>query len=323
MNKIFLLTMMVVGSGWHTSANVAAQTNNSKVASARASAPVEHYVDLAAAGQCREALPGLKRSANNINDKELKYRAEMALVRCAMSLNQDETTVQELLKLNREFPDDPQVLYISTHYYSELGSRSAQHLAAVAPASPQAHQLRAESMESQERWDDAAAEYTHILDENQKLPGIHFRLGRIALSRPQTAATVEEAHKQLQAELAIDPTNAAAEFFLGEIARQAAQWTEAIARFTAAAKLDPTFAEAYLALGMSLNSAERFAEAIAPLEKYIKIVEKDPAGHYQLSVAYARTGRKQQAARELSIQQELEKQNQGGTRKSMNGATPN
>ena len=71
-------------------------------------------------------------------------------------------------------------------------------------------------------------------------------------------------------------------------------------------------AEASLALGISLNSAQRFPEAVAPLEKYVKVVPEDPAGHYQLSVAYARTGRRQEAVSEMAIQQELAQKKPGG-----------
>lgn len=229
-----------------------------------------------------------------------------------MSLNETDTAVEALLALNREFPNDPQVLYISTHYYSELADKAARRIASVAPSSYQAHQLEAEALESQEKWDEAAREYQVIIEQNPKLPGIHYRLARIALSRPPTPETTAEGKKELEEELQIDPANAPAVFFLGELARQVGRWDEAIARFTKAAELDPGFAEAYLALGMSLNSAQRFPEAVAPLEKYVKIVPEDPAGHYQLSVAYARTGRKQDAVREMSLQQELAQKKQGG-----------
>jgi tetratricopeptide (TPR) repeat protein len=66
--------------------------------------------------------------------------------------------------------------------------------------------------------------------------------------------------------------------------------------------LDVGFAEAYLALGMSLSSAAKYTEAIAPLEGYVKIVPENPAGHYQLAMAYSRTGNKEAAARELELQ---------------------
>jgi len=283
-----------------------------QTAPAVSTAVVQHAIDLASKGQCQEALKVLRKSAARVPDKQLKYSAEMATARCAMSLDEQETVVQALLVLNREFPDDPAVLYITTHYYSELANKAAQRMASVAPSSYQAHELEAEGLESHDKWDEAAAEYHGILEKNPKLPGIHYRLARIALSRPQTPATTEEGKKELEAELRIDPTNAPAVFFLGELARQVGQWDEAIARFTKAAELDPGFAEAYLALGISLNSAQRFPEALAPLGKYVKIVPEDPAGHYQLSVAYARTGRKQDAVREMSLQQELAQKKQGG-----------
>ena len=117
-----------------------------------------------------------------------------------------------------------------------------------------------------------------------------------------------------KAELKIDPRNAAATFWLGEIARRSGDWGQAIPRFTDAAKLDSGFAEAYLALGMSLNSAERFSEAVAPLERYVKMLPGDAAGHYQLSIAYARTGRKDDAVREMAIQQQISEKNPGGVR---------
>jgi len=275
---------------------------------------VEQAIDLAAKGRCKQALPVLKTSTSHVPDKELKYRAAMATARCAMSLDQPETAVTALLLLNREFPHNPEVLYITTHYYSELASRASQELAATAPLSYQAHELEAEALESQERWDDAAAEYKKILQQNPNVPGIHFRLGRVALSKSESPGNAEEATKEFEEELKIDPTNAAAEFSLGEIARRVGHWDEAILRFTNASKLDPGFAEAFVALGMSLNSAERFSGAVAPLERYVKMVPADPAGHYQLSIAYARTGRKEDAVREMAIQKQVSDKTQGGTR---------
>ena len=301
--SLAMLCPMVLLFGQHTAPPVTAVST----------AAIEHAIDLAAKGQCQEALKVLRKSATHVSDKQLKYSAEIATARCAMSLNETDAAVETLLALNREFPNDPQVLYLSTHYYSELADRAAQRIASVAPSSYQAHQLDAEALESQEKWDDAAAEYHGILEKNPNVPGIHYRLARIALSRPQSPATTAEGKKELEEELRIDPTNAPAVFFLGELARQSGQWDEAIARFTKAAELDPGFAEAYLALGISLNSAQRFPEAVAPLEKYVKILPEDPAGHYQLSVAYARTGRKQEAVREMAIQQELVQKKPGGT----------
>jgi tetratricopeptide (TPR) repeat protein len=209
--------------------------------------------------------------------------------------------------LNREFPRDPDVLYTTTHFYSELASRASQELAATAPNSPQAQQLEAEAFESQGNWDKATTQYKQILQQAPKTLGIHYRLGRIDLSKtpPQT----DTAKQEFQEELKIDPRNASAEFMLGETARQAGQWEEAIAHFSRASQLDESFVEAYLALGMSLNSAGKFSEAVTPLEKYVKSQPGDPAGHYQLATAYARTGRKPQAEHEMTLQREAAAKN--------------
>ena len=91
---------------------------------------------------------------------------------------------------------------------------------------------------------------------------------------------------------------------LGEIARQAGQWNDAVEHFSRALKLDQGFAEAYLALGISLNASGKFPDAVAPLESYVKMVPEDPAGHYQLATAYGRTGRKPDAEREMALEKE-------------------
>jgi len=262
----------------------------------------ERALGWAAKGRCREALPRLKNAAARLVDKQQRYRVAMATARCAMSLDETETAVEALLLLKREFPGDPEVLYTSTHFFSELASRSSQELAARAPTSPQAQQLEAEAFESQGKWDDATAQYKKILETNPKLPGIHYRLGRILLAK--SPADEAGATKEFEEELKIDPENASAEFMLGETARQAGQWEEAITRFSKASRVDESFLEAYLALGMSLNSAGKFSDAVAPLQSYVKLQPGDPAGHYQLATAYARTGRKQDAEREMTLQRE-------------------
>lgn len=262
----------------------------------------ERGVNLALKGRCREALTFLQKSAARVTKKELKYQIEMSTVRCAMSLGKTDVAVKALLELNRDFPEDPEVLFATTHIYSDLASRASQELAAKAPASPQAQQLEAEAFESQGDWDKATAEYRKILDQNPQQHGIHYRMGRVYLAK--TPPDAESAKKEFEEELKVDPNNAAAEFLLGETARQAGQWDEAIAHFSQALKLDQGFQEAYLALGMSLNSAAKFPEAIAPLQSYVKLQPDDPAGHYQMATAYARTGHRQEAEREMALQRE-------------------
>src|SRR4030095_3790917 len=123
------------------------------------------------------------------------------------------------------------------------------------------------------------------------LPGIHFRLGRLLLSKPNPPPDIaEQARKEFEAELKIDPTNAEAEYVLGELARQAQQWDEAVEHFSRASKLDTSFVDAFLGLGQSLIATKKFTEAIPPLEMAAKLEPANPGAHYNLATAYSRAG---------------------------------
>jgi tetratricopeptide (TPR) repeat protein len=282
---------------------VLAQSGN-KVPAADSSSSMQKGLSLAEQGRCREALPILKRSASQTADKQLKMKGGLATVRCGLSLNRMDDALGALLWLNREFPTDPDVLYITTHAFSDLSTHASLDLLKTAPDSYQAHELNAEALEMQGKWDEAGEEYQKILQRNPQMPGIHFRLGRLILSKPQTPTTVNDAKKEMEAELAIDPKNAGAEYVLGELARQAQTWDEAIEHFSRASKLDANFGDAFLGLGFCLNAVGRHAEAIPPLEAGVKLQPANPTGHYQLAIAYNHVGRKEDAKREANLQRE-------------------
>lgn len=314
MRKIFPIFLLVAFAlpflGLRASAQSAAAPKSTPEG---ATASVQRGIDLAEKGHCRQAL-ALLRAAPRVQDKDIRKRAGLASVKCALPLGDTEAAVDALLMLQRDFPRDPEVLYITTHAYSDLATRASEELATTAPKSTQALELSAEADEMQGKWADASRAYREILAKNPNLPGIHFRLGRILLSEPPTASTPADARKEFEAELKIDPTNAAAEYVLGELAGQAQDWDAAVKHFSRATAADAEFTDAYRGLGMAYNSAGKFAEAIAPLEKYVKMQPADPAGHYQLAIAYARTGRKEDAQREMTLQQQADariRKNQG------------
>jgi len=293
-----------------------------KSAAVAPSSSAQKGLELAADGRCREALPLLARALPRLSDKKLEYGVGMARARCGMSLDRMGDTVEALALLNREFPGDPQVLYVTTHYYSELASRAAQTLVSTRPSSPQAMELIAEGLESHKQQAEAIKEYRRILAAHPGIPGIHYRLGRLLLGEGKSPANTAEAKKEFETELEIDPHSAAAEFMLGDLEWESQNWPEAIRHFSLATKDDAGFAEAYLGLGVSLNGAGKFAQAIAPLERYVKEVPDDPAGHYQLAISYARTGRKQDAQHQIALQQEATRKEQQQGQGAQNPATP-
>lgn len=279
---------------------------DSKKAPADRSAAARRAVELAESGHCAEALPALKGGAGRIADRELKRKSALDGVRCAMSLGRVDDALDFLGVLVREYPKDPDVLYLLIHTFSDLATRASEELARSAPSSYQARELNAETYEMQGKWDQAAQEYQKALAQNPDAPGIHFRLGRLLLSKPNPPADVaEQARKEFQAELKIDPSNAGAEYVLGELARQEQKWDEAIQHFSRASQLDPGFGDAFLGLGESLISDRKFSEAIAPLQTAAKLEPANPATHYNLATAYSRAGRKEEADKEFAIHRQM------------------
>jgi tetratricopeptide (TPR) repeat protein len=277
-----------------------------------ATAAATKATKLAEEGHCDPALPLLEK-ATRVAAAELKRKVGLAGVRCSMTLGRPDAALHFLELLARDFPRDPEVLYAATHAYSDLSMQASQALARSAPSSPQAHELLAESYEAQGKWDDAAKEYRAIVAQNPELPGIHFRLGRLLLSKPNPPATVaDDARREFTQELAIDPTNADAEYVLGELARQESQWPDAIKHFTRATELDAGFGDAFLGLGTALLSAKRFSEAIPPLEKAVKLEPRNPASHYSLATALTRTGRKEEADKEFAIHRQMTQKGDAG-----------
>jgi tetratricopeptide (TPR) repeat protein len=278
-------------------------------------APVgpERAIKLAQNGRCEEALPALKRASQPGTDKTVRRTAAFAGVRCAMLINQTGAAVDFLQMLNREFPGDPEVLFVSVHTYSDLSTKAAQQLAMTAPNSIEGHKLNAEALEAQGKWDAAEKEYKAILAQNPQLPGIHFLLGRLLLSKPDAGpAAGEDAKKEFQAELKLDPSNAGAEYVLGEMARQDSQWDDAIQHFSRATKLDAGFGDAFLGLGSALLSAKRFSDAIPPLQTAVKLEPRNPGAHYNLATALTRAGRREEADKEFAIHRQMTQKGDAG-----------
>jgi tetratricopeptide (TPR) repeat protein len=303
------------------------QSNSGASGKPVSSAPAasEKGTSLAKSGHCKEAIPLLKNEMETVTSKDLKREAGFAGVRCAMMLNSSDAAMFFIQLLNHEFPDDPDVLYVAVHTFSDLSTRASLELARTAPGSYQAHQLNGEALEVQGKWDEAAKEYQAVLQQNPRLPGIHYRLGRILVSKPGFGPeSAGQAKREFEQELEIDPSNAGAEYVLGALARQNQEWGEAIAHFARATKLDAGFADAFLGLGAALISVKQFNEAIPPLETAVKLQPQNPDAHYNLATAYSRAGRKEDAAKQFAIHREMLAKSGGasGVQNNPSSATP-
>ena len=239
----------------------------------------------------------------------------LELERAYTGLKRDRKAVEVALELTRLYPDDPEILYQTGKIFGNFAFLTMLKLAEVAPSSVWRQQAAAEADESQGSYDQAIQEYNEVLKLDPQRPGIHYRIGRSTLGRygqRHSADDLRAAEREFEQELAVDPSNAGAEYVLGELAAQAQQWDEAIGHFSRAAKLDSGFGDAFLGWGAALVSTKKFSEAVAPLETAVKLQPQNPAAHYNLAIAYTRTGRKEDGEREFSVHREMIKSRQPG-----------
>jgi tetratricopeptide (TPR) repeat protein len=221
-----------------------------------------------------------------------------------MDLNEAAKGVNLDQILNEEFPDDPEILYLTTHLYSNLSASASQHLLAVAPGSYQFHRMDAEVLELQGKPEDAIAEFRKALEMNPHAAGIHYAIGRLLLQ--QGPSGLSKAREEFEEELKIDPGNANAEFQLGQIAASLRNWTEALPHLQQATKLNPKLVAAQIALGEAYVSANRVSDAVAPLERAVKIAPGNPTAHYRLAFVFRRLGRDQEAEQQLAAYKKAE-----------------
>lgn len=290
-------------------------------------------LSLAETGDCKSALPLLEKDYPAIRDPQIKRFMGLDGARCTMAFADPLKSTTWLQWLNRDFPDDPDVLYQSTRIFSDLSTLASQRLLRVAPGSYQARQIDAETLEIQGRNAEAIAEYRKVAEAVPNLSGVHYHIGRLLLSGEPNAATEEAARQEFEKELQINSNDASSEYELGEMARVARQWNDAIEHFGRAVKIDPGFPDALVGLGKSLVSAGRPADAVAPLQNAVRLDPADPVGHYQLSFAFRRLGREDEAKKELALyQQAVDKRHQvslairqgigGGVSKSQTAEPP-
>src|SRR6266478_6551913 len=100
--------------------------------------------------------------------------------------------------LQKEFPRDPDILFLGVHVYSDLAMLNSQTLMNTAPDSVEVIQLNAENFEKQGDLQKAIAEYRVLLQRAPEMPGIHYRIGGLIFSQPAAASSAEDARKEFE-----------------------------------------------------------------------------------------------------------------------------
>jgi tetratricopeptide (TPR) repeat protein len=263
-------------------------------------------VKRAVAGECDAASADLAREFSKGS-----RLAGLALAQCRIAAKHFDTAGPVVAQLEHSFPSDPDVLYVSANYHMKAWNDAIYRMYQKAPSSFRVDQLSAEVFETQGKYTEAIAEYRKALSKNPKAINLHYKLGRALLQQSHDPAALEQARKEFEAELELNPSDAVAEYQVAQILGTQGHKTEAAARYEHAAKLRPDFPEALIAVAKIRSEAKQYNDAVQLLERVVKLQPRGEIAHYNLMMAYRNAGRTADAQREKAELDKLQKPPEG------------
>lgn len=161
---------------------------------------------------------------------------------------------------------------------------------------------------AQKQFDNAREEYRALEQEHPEYPYIHYAVGRFWVDMDDVPAAVAE----FQQELKNQPNDinsrleiAAAEYKLDSAA--------GLPYAEEAVKLNPLVPSAHYLLGLLYLDTDNYRKAIPELEIARRALPQDAKICFALGSAYARAGRKEDAARARAAFAELNKESESGS----------
>ncbi len=263
----------------------------------------------AALNDCSAALP--KLTAVPAREADLYRMANLAAVKCYSAAGNESKTFSLLDVLQRKFPNDADVLYLTARLHMKAFNDATYAMFQRSPGSYRVHELSAEIFEVQNRYTDAVAEYRKAIELNPAAPDLHFRLGRALLLESHNPDSLHKAAEAFQAELRVNPEDAACQFQLGQIAQVQGQKQQARANFERALSLSPNFVQALIALGKMDTQDKQLDRAIARLTRATELQPASETAHYALLTAYRDAGDMEKAKAEKAKLDRLQKPPEG------------
>ena len=214
-------------------------------------------------------------------------------------------------KIRAAYPGDADVLYLAARLEMRQWNDTIHQLYRQAPGSFRVNQISGEILETQGRFAEAAAEYRKAIGKSPKTIGQHYRLARALLMTSHDSEALDMALKEFQAELALNPHDAVAEYQVAQIFQTQGKVSQASAGFERAIALDPSFAEPLIALGKLRMEQKNDAGAISLLSRAVALLPANESARYNLMMAYRNAGRMDDARREKAELDKLQQTPEG------------
>jgi tetratricopeptide (TPR) repeat protein len=192
--------------------------------------------------------------------------------------------------------------FIQTHQPDKAVTAFAA-MFAVPAESAAAHLLTAQLMIKQEFEDDAQKELDKALQINPRLPEAHYLLGEIAIFRSRIDVAIDE----LTREIGLNPNFAMAYYKLGDAYTRREQWDLSIPHLQRSIWLNPNYSGPYILLGKAYWKRGNLTNAEGMLRQALVLDPQNSSAHYILGQTLVQAGRTQEGKQMLEKSQQLKR----------------
>ena len=262
------------------------------------------------AGQYSEAITPLWHHLEQ-HPEDLRARAALGLSYFEVEKYSAAVETLQLLR-PEEVNTDPglalayAVSLAKTGKYDE-GTSRMKSLEQANPDSAGVHVAIGEAYADQRLYGTAIEEYKKALAIDSNQSRTHFLLGLSLMHE----ATQAEAAQEFRAALTLDPRNATAKYHLAYSLIQMQKKDEGQALLTEVVLQDPAYADAFYQLGKLQLEKGDTQKAISNLETSARLSPASDYIHYQLSMAYRRDSRTEDAEREMQVYEAMKAHRRG------------
>ena len=165
---------------------------------------------------------------------------------------------------------------------------------------PAVHLMLGQAYAQEQNYPEALSEFARALQLDPHTAEAHYGSGMVALKQGKLDTSADEFQQELSVNLGYIP----AEYQLGYVRLQMHQADAAIPLLQDVVSRQPNHSDAHYELGKALLEKGKVKDAIQDLETSIRLRPTDYA-YYQLSVAYRREGRANDAEQAMLMYQKL------------------
>jgi predicted Zn-dependent protease len=237
-------------------------------------------------GDTANALQGLEAGFRTSDDPQVRRMCGLELLRAYSALHRDADAVNVSLTLNKQYPDDPEVLYQTGRIFGNYTYLTMVRLRDKAPDSVWTMQAAAEAQESEKDYDAALNSYANVLRIEPRRTGVHYRVGRVHLARFEATHDAKDrdlAEKDFQDELSLDPDNGNAAYELAQIHHDEGSLAQAEKEFGELVIRRPNFEQARVGFAGVLIEVKKPDSAVAQLKRAVELDANDAVAWYRLA----------------------------------------